>query len=392
MFCDVRTPDGSPFPGDSRDALRRVMSRAEERGLSLQVGPEIEFYLFAEPTRGTEPVPLDDGAYFDLTPLDVRSTFRRRTMDYLELMSIPVKASHHEVGASQHELDLLHTDAMSMAEALVTFRLAIKEVARELGVHATFMPKPLDGQAGSGLHIHLSLFDARGSAFFSGGSEESLSPLGRRFLAGLVRHAPEICLVTNQWVNSYARLRTGYEAPRAAALVAPRGTARAGALEPAGAGVRGPGGAAPARPRLQPVPGPRAGPQRRTGRRGGRVRPAAGERGRRRGPDAGGPARRARRLRGVEARGGRPGRAPVSVDRPQQAGGVGRLPGRGERAGARPPPTRPVMADAWIYATEDVRAGEFLSALAELGFTPDARTEEARCGPRTATRRRRVRR
>ena len=213
MFCDVCQPDGAPFPGDSREALRRVMARAGELGLSLQVGPEIEFFLFAEPVVGEEPRPLDEGAYFDLTPLDVFSGFRGRTMDYLERMSIPVKASHHEVGASQHELDLLHTDAMSMAEAMVTFRLAVKEVARELGLHATFMPKPLDDQAGSGLHLHLSLFGAQGNAFHDPSSEQQLSELGRRFLAGLVHHADEICAVTNQWINSYARLRTGFEAP-----------------------------------------------------------------------------------------------------------------------------------------------------------------------------------
>ncbi|MGI8944910.1 MAG: glutamine synthetase family protein [Thermoleophilaceae bacterium] len=214
MFCDVKRPDGTPYPGDSRHALRRVLGQAAELGYTFQVGPEVEFFLFAEPERGggTEPRPLDDGAYFDLTPHDVGSDFRRRTIECLEQMGIPVKASHHEAAASQHEMDLRHTDAMSMADSLTTFRLAVKEVAREVGVYATFMPKPLDGAAGSGMHLHCSLFEDDRNAFWTAG-EEVLSDVGRAFLAGLLAHAPELTAVTNQWVNSYKRLATGFEAP-----------------------------------------------------------------------------------------------------------------------------------------------------------------------------------
>jgi glutamine synthetase len=213
MLCNVRLPDGAPFPGDSRHALHRMLAQAAELGYSFQVGPEVEFFLFAEPGPGELPRPLDDGTYFDLTPLDVGSDFRRRTIEYLEQMGIPVKASHHEAAASQHEMDLRHTDAMSMADSLITFRLAVKEVARELGVYATFMPKPLDGAAGSGMHLHCSLFEDGRNAFWSPEEGVPLSDVGMAFLAGLLAHAPEITAVTNQWVNSYKRLATGFEAP-----------------------------------------------------------------------------------------------------------------------------------------------------------------------------------
>jgi len=212
MFCDVRRPDGEPHPGDSRHALRRVLAQAAELGYVFQVGGE--FFLFAESGQGgEEPRPLDAGAYFDLTPLDVGSDFSQRTIEHVEQMGIPVKASHHEVAASQHELDLHHTDALSMADALITFRLAVKEVARELGVYATFMPKPLEGAAGSGMHLHCSLFEGERNAFFADGAEGPLSAKGSAFLAGVLAHAPELCAVTNQWVNSYKRLAAGFEAP-----------------------------------------------------------------------------------------------------------------------------------------------------------------------------------
>ena len=215
MFCDIRLPDGSAFPGDSRDALRRVLTRAAELGYTFQVGPEIEFFLFGEPNGDREPRALDEGSYFDLTTLDVGSDFRWRTIEYLEQMGIPVKASHHEVAASQHELDLKHTDALTMADAITTFRLAVKEVALELGVHATFMPKPLDSLPGSSMHLHLSLFDPDGerNAFYSPDPAQPLSEVGRAFLAGVLAHARELTAITNQWVNSYKRLLTGFEAP-----------------------------------------------------------------------------------------------------------------------------------------------------------------------------------
>ena len=218
MFCDIRLPDGSPYGGDPRHVLRRELAAAAELGYVFQVGPEIEFFLFSGPVRLGPPEPLDEGSYFDLTPLDVGSDFRRQTIEYLEQMGIPVKASHHEVGASQHEMDLKHNDALSTADAIITFRLAVKEVASELGVFASFMPKPLDSQAGSGMHLHLSLVRAADgrAVFHDDEGDGPLSPVGRSFLAGVLAHAPELTAVTNQWVNSYTRLLTGFEAPSTA--------------------------------------------------------------------------------------------------------------------------------------------------------------------------------
>ncbi|HWV84099.1 MAG TPA: glutamine synthetase family protein [Capillimicrobium sp.] len=209
MFCDLRLPDGTPFAADSRQALRRMLGVAADLGYTFQVGAEIEFFLFAVPEGDGPPVPLDDGAYYDLTPLDVGSSFRRRTIEHVEGMSIPVKASHHEVAPSQHEIDLHHTDALSMADAVTTFRLTVKEVAGELGVYATFMPKPLEDVPGSGMHLHLSLFRGDENLF----AGDPLSELGQAFLAGVLAHAGELCAVTNQWVNSYKRLVSGDEAP-----------------------------------------------------------------------------------------------------------------------------------------------------------------------------------
>jgi glutamine synthetase len=212
MFCTVRRPDGAPYAADSRSALTRVLAAAADLGWTAQVGAEVEFFLFADDADAERPRPLDDGAYFDLTPLDEGSDFRRRTIDHLEQLGIPVKASHHEVAPSQHEIQLTHTDALSMADAITTFRLAVKEVANELGVFATFMPKPLEHHAGSGMHLHLSLFDGERNAFYE--RDAPLSPLGRQFLAGVLAHASELTLLTNQWVNSYKRLATGFEAPK----------------------------------------------------------------------------------------------------------------------------------------------------------------------------------
>jgi glutamine synthetase len=210
MYCDIYRPDGVPFEGDPRGVLRRTIARAGEMGFSCYAGPELEFFLFED---ASTPTPLDDGSYFDLTPLDVGSDFRRRTITYLERIGIPVKDSHHEVAASQHEVDLRHTDALTMADSILTFRLVVKEVARELGVYATFMPKPLQGAWGSGMHTHLSLFEGDRNAFFDPTDDYGMSKTARSFIAGLLRHAREITAVTNQWVNSYKRLVPGYEAP-----------------------------------------------------------------------------------------------------------------------------------------------------------------------------------
>jgi len=214
MFCDVRQPDGEPFGGDSRLVLRRVLEQAAALGYTMQVGCELEFFLFeALGSNGAVPATLDDGAYFDLTPQDVGSDFRRRTIEYVEQMGIPVKASHHEVAPSQHEIQLAHTDALSMADAVTTFRIAVKEAAHELGAYATFMPKPLEAHPGSGMHLHISLFEGERNAFHASDAEQPLSAAGRAFLAGVLAHVCELTAVTNQWINSYRRLGTGFEAP-----------------------------------------------------------------------------------------------------------------------------------------------------------------------------------
>jgi glutamine synthetase len=211
MFCDIQTPDGQPFEGDPRWVLRRNLERAHNLGYSFYVGPEIEYFYFRD--SGPHPEVLDHGGYFDLTPLDVAQEYRRNTIMALERLGIPVESSHHEVSPSQHELDLRHTDAMTMADTIVTTRLAVKEVAMEHNIYATFMPKPLAGHDGSGMHLHLSLFEHDTNAFHEDGSEYGLSKVARSFIAGLLRHGSEITAVTNQWVNSYKRLVTGFDAP-----------------------------------------------------------------------------------------------------------------------------------------------------------------------------------
>lgn len=216
MFCLLQSPDGLPSPGDSRYALARQLEIAAELGYVLQVGAEIEFFLFASATDGANPRPLDTGSYFDLTPLDAGSPFRRATIEHLERMGIPVKESHHEAAPSQHEVALEHTDALSMADAITTFRLTVKEVAQDGGAYATFMPKPLSGEFGSGLHLHLSLFGDERNAFWDPDADVPLSPEGCAFMAGVLAHAREFTAVTNQWTNSYKRLVPGFEAPESA--------------------------------------------------------------------------------------------------------------------------------------------------------------------------------
>ena len=211
MFCDIYTPDGKPFMGDPRYVLRRNLDLAREMGFTYYVGPEIEHFYF-QSGEGT-PVPLDHGGYFDLTPLDVASDLRRETVLELEEMGIGVEFSHHEAAYSQHEIDLRYTDALTMADNIMTYRLVVKEVALRHNVYASFMPKPLAGLNGSGLHLYLSLFSKGENVFSSKELEDNLSPLGRQFIAGLLEHAPAITAVTNQWVNSYKRLVPGFEAP-----------------------------------------------------------------------------------------------------------------------------------------------------------------------------------
>jgi len=210
MFCDVMNPDGTPFAGDPRHVLRRNLERAAKLGYTMYVGPELEFFYFKD-SKGTET--LDEGGYFDLTPLDLATDYRRKTVFALEAMGIPVEYSHHEVAPSQHEIDLRYADALSMADNVMTYRLAVKEIAQEAGIYATFMPKPIFGQNGSGMHVHQSLFKGDSNAFFDSADEHNLSKDGKGYIAGVLKHAREITAVCNQWVNSYKRLVPGYEAP-----------------------------------------------------------------------------------------------------------------------------------------------------------------------------------
>lgn len=211
MFCDIVTPAGDPFPGDPRHVLRQNVTRAAELGYSFYVAPEVEFFYFED--ASPDPKVLDKGGYFDLTPLDVAQEYRRSTIVALEKLGIPVAFSHHEVSPSQHELDLRHTDALTMADTIMTTRLTVKEVAMEHGIYATFMPKPLPRVDGSGMHLHLSLFQGDDNAFHDPSGEYGLSKVAKGFIAGLLAHASELTAVTNQWVNSYKRLVGGFDAP-----------------------------------------------------------------------------------------------------------------------------------------------------------------------------------
>ncbi len=210
MFCDILHPDGTPFEGDPRYVLKRNLKRAADLGFTFYVGPELEYFYFAE-SGGTDL--LDQGGYFDMTPLDAASDFRRETVLALEQLGIMVEASHHEVAPSQHEIDLRYTDALTMADSTMTYRLTVKQVAMMNGVYATFMPKPIATENGSGMHVHQSLFKGERNVFFDAKDPYYLSALARSYIAGLLRHAREITLVTNQWVNSYKRLVPGFEAP-----------------------------------------------------------------------------------------------------------------------------------------------------------------------------------
>ncbi|MFC0359795.1 MULTISPECIES: glutamine synthetase family protein [Kytococcus] len=214
MFCDITLPDGTPSPADSRHVLRRALQRADDMGFTFYTHPEIEFFLFErELDAGGHPVPLDDAGYFDHLAQGDGHDFRRAAIDMLESMGIPVEFSHHEGAPGQNEIDLRYADALSTADNIMTFRTVVREVALAQGAVASFMPKPLAGHPGSGMHTHLSLFEGDRNAFHEPGAEYQLSITGRRFVAGLLHHAREISAVTNQWVNSYKRLWGGGEAP-----------------------------------------------------------------------------------------------------------------------------------------------------------------------------------
>lgn len=213
MFCNIKTPDGNRFEGDPRFVLHKMVDKAQKMGYVFNVGPELEFYYFKD-ADDTEL--LDRGGYFDLTSLDYASDLRRDTVLTLEKMGIPVEYSHHENGPSQHEIDLRFTDALSMADAVMTYKLVVKEIAMKHGVYASFMPKPMAGKPGSGMHVHQSLFDFDGNNVFYDEKDKqgyNLSKIAKQYLAGLLKYAPEFCLVTNQYVNSYKRLLAGVEAP-----------------------------------------------------------------------------------------------------------------------------------------------------------------------------------
>ncbi|BBD09516.1 glutamine synthetase family protein [Desulfovibrio ferrophilus] len=210
MFCDIKTPDLQPYENDPRYIFKKVLAKASEKGYTFYVGPELEFFLFAD-SKGTQP--LDAGGYFDAPPLDMGNDIRRDIIFSLERMGIQVEYSHHEVAPSQHEIDLRYNEGLLMADIATTYKVVVKEAARKHGCYATFMPKPIFGQNGSGMHVHQSLFKNGRNAFFDPKDPNSLSKECKSYIAGLLKHAKEFCCVTNQWVNSYKRLVPGYEAP-----------------------------------------------------------------------------------------------------------------------------------------------------------------------------------
>jgi glutamine synthetase len=214
MFCDIVMPDGSPSYADPRHVLKRTLSAAADKGFTFYTHPEIEFYLFKDnPQPGQPPVPVDRSGYFDHTAQSMGADFRREAITMLEAMGISVEFSHHEGGPGQQEIDLRYADALSTADNIMTFRTVIREVALNQNMWASFMPKPFTEHPGSGMHTHVSLFEGDQNAFYEAGAEYQLSATGRQFIAGVLTHAPEISVVTNQWVNSYKRLISGGEAP-----------------------------------------------------------------------------------------------------------------------------------------------------------------------------------
>lgn len=210
VFCDVLDRNYKPFEGDPRWVLRRQLERAQKLGLDFYVGPELEYFYFKSPA---EPELIDDGGYFDVLPADLGNDLRKQTMRTLDKLGIPMEASHHEVAPSQHEIDPHYDEALIMADRVMITRLIVKEVAAHNGVHATFMPKPLHGENGSGMHVHQSLFRGDDNAFFSADDPDHLSDIAKSFIAGQLKHMREFTSVVNQYVNSYKRLVPGYEAP-----------------------------------------------------------------------------------------------------------------------------------------------------------------------------------
>ncbi len=210
LICDIQDPYGNPYPGDPRYVLKKTLKKAGDLGYRFLVGPEMEYFYFKD-DQGVECI--DQSGYFDLTPPDLGTDLRRKTAQALEAMGMTTECTHHEVARSQHEIDLRYNEALAMADDVMTLRFVTKEIARRHGVHATFMPKPLMAENGSGMHVHQSLFAGERNAFFDADDEYNLSPAAKAYIAGIMKHAPEIIAVTNQWVNSYKRLVPGYEAP-----------------------------------------------------------------------------------------------------------------------------------------------------------------------------------
>ncbi|MEP0815307.1 MAG: glutamine synthetase [bacterium] len=211
MFCDIVEPkDKKPYDRDSRNILKKNLAKAADMGYTFYVGPELEFFYFKN-SDGTDF--LDPGGYFSAPPLDLATNLRKRTIDALNAMGIPVEYHHHEVAPSQHEIDLRYDECLRMADNCITYRYLVKEVARMNGYYASFMPKPVFGVNGSGMHTHMSLFKNGKNAFFSPDSSNNLSDVAKHFIAGVLYHAQEITAFLAQWVNSYKRLVPGYEAP-----------------------------------------------------------------------------------------------------------------------------------------------------------------------------------
>ncbi len=210
MFCDILQPDGTPYEGDPRYVLKRVLKKAADKGYTYYVGPELEYFYFES---NEAPKTIDKGGYFDTRPLDLGSDLRRETIFALQDMGIQIEYSHHEVAPSQHEIDMRFDEGLKMADKTMTLKIVVKEIARQQGYYATFMPKPIFGENGSGMHTHQSLFRGKDNTFFDANDQNNLSAIGKSYIAGIMRHAREITAITNQWVNSYKRLVPGYEAP-----------------------------------------------------------------------------------------------------------------------------------------------------------------------------------
>jgi len=210
MLCDILNPDRTPYQGDSRYALKKALQSAKSKGYDFYIGPELEFFIFKD---GKSTQIIDEGGYFDITTLDAGNEVRREIILTLEQMGIAVEYSHHEVAPSQHEIDLRYTDALTMADTVMVYRMVVKEISQKYGLYATFMPKPIFGVNGSGMHTHQSLFKGDTNAFFDANDVHYLSGEAKAYIAGILKHAPEITFICNQWVNSYKRLVPGYEAP-----------------------------------------------------------------------------------------------------------------------------------------------------------------------------------